>query len=485
MSRKAQGALLLANPPLRLKRGGLYARLRDAIIDGTLAARQRLPASRVLADEHGVSRSTVEAVYDQLMSEGLVERHVGRGSFVTAMTVRAPKSAAVPFASSMPPSERGAQLGADARGREPMRLQPFNAGVPDVSTFPQQAWERCLRQATRSVPSGWLNHCDAMGYRPLREALARYLAQFRGIRADADQVLVFGSTAQAFHALCLLLLDPGDRVWCEDPGYPNAVSILTLVGAEPVPVPVDGCGIDVAAGKRIAADARMAYVTPAHQYPTGARMAHERRRSLLDWAHATGAVVVEDDYDADFRYRGEPLTTLHALDGGCRTLYLGTLSKSMFLGLRVAYAVVPASLAERLANIRALLDGFPPVHAQMALARFIEEGHLSAHVRHMRRAYESKLSALLEGVQPLLAQGWEVGPADAGLHVVLFESAPGEAARVARRVDMALRPLSNYAQRSLPRNGLSLGFGGLSIEEIREGAAQLCRRVETPARRAR
>lgn len=419
-----------------------------------------------------MSRTTIEVVYEQLASEGLIVRGVGRGSFVADVRP-ALRPASVP-PSTVAVSARGSRLSADKRCREPLEIVPFNAGVPDARLFPVDSWERCRRRALNDAGPMLLNSCDTRGLQPLREQLSRYLAQFRGVRATPDEVLIFESTSQALTALFLLLADPGEQVLVEDPGYPAASAAAQLADLTVVPVPVDGAGLDIEAGQRTAPDARLAYVTPAHQYPTGVTMTQLRRQALLAWAAERDGVVIEDDYDADFRYHGEPLTTLRALDGGARVIYLGTLSKAMFLGLRLAYAVVPAPLVEPLTNLKAQLAGFPPIATQATLSRFIEQGYLAAHMRAMRRVYAEKLSWLVEALKPMLTTGWESGPATAGLHFILYEPAPGIAARVAAASGLSLDTLSHYARLPLARDGLSLRFGGLTRNQIEQGAAALC-----------
>jgi GntR family transcriptional regulator / MocR family aminotransferase len=474
MPRQTQGALLPPIPGPKVRRVDVYRTLRDAMLDGTLPPGARLPSTRVAASDYGLSRTTVEDVYEQLASEGLIERGVGRGSFVAEQWTSHPPGGRRKAPVRLRPSRRGVQLLADDRCQEPLLVRPFNAGVPDVELFPWRTWERCWRRAQTQTGRGLLNHSDSRGYQPLRSALASYLAQFRGVRVRPEQVMVFNSTSQALHAFFLLLLDPGDSLWVEDPGYPGAHAAARLAGASAIPIPVDEAGIRVSAGRLLGPAARMAYVTPAHQYPTGAMLAHERRRELLAWAEEQRAVIVEDDYDADFRYHGEPLTTLHALSGGNRVLYVGTLSKAMFLGLRMAYAVVPESLVEPLADVRRQLDSFPSISTQVALCAFINEGHLATHVRHMRRVYADKRARLLELLAPMLARGWTCGPSGAGMHFVLYEPRPGMAARLARSSGLALNTLSDYATAGVKRDGLSIRFGGLSMAELERGAATLC-----------
>jgi GntR family transcriptional regulator/MocR family aminotransferase len=318
-----------------------------------------------------------------------------------------------------------------------------------------------------------MNFADPRGLPELREALARYLAQLRGMHCTAEQVVIFNSAQQALYALALLLLNPGDTVWVEDPGYPGARAALKLAGARLAHVPVDEAGLDVQAGIRRARRARLAYVTPPHQYPTGAALSMERRIALLDWARKNDAWVLEDDYDGEFRYAGQPLTTLHALDQNARVIYLGTLSKSMFVSLRLAFVVVPAALVEPLANIRTQLDAFSPPLAQLAMSRFMDEGHFSAHVRHMRGVYAAKCAQITEGLAPLSTQGWTWPDKPVGLQIMLRHRDGGRVRRVAEASGLDVALLSAYRSRPSRDDGLFLRFGGLTADAIAAGVAAL------------
>ena len=471
MPKSARGALL---PPLempRVRRADIYRLLRDRILDGTLPSKTRLLSTRELAREYRVSRTTAEDVYQQLESEGFLLRSHGSGSFVGPRL--APPAASRTAAASIPMSQRGAQLAGDARCREPDRVRAFDAGVPDVAAFPWTLWKRCSHRSLRGLDQQALNHADPRGYWPLRAALARHLAQFRGVRATPERIVVFSSSQQVLVALAILLLERDDSAWLEDPGYPGARAALKLAGARIIPVPVDAEGLVVAAARRRAARARLCYVTPAHQYPTGAVLSPPRRLELLAWAEAHNAIVLEDDYDGEFRHAGQPLTALQALDGGGRVIHVGTLSKAMFLGLRLAYAVLPESLVEPLANLRTQLDSFPPLTVQAALATFIDEGHLAAHLRRMRAIYAEKRARLVVEFASLTQAGWNLGANAVGVHVALLEPRSGLARAVAGKSRLSLATLSSYALRPLKRDGLFLRYGGLSWAEIEAGAAQL------------
>ena len=476
MPRRPQGALLPPAPGTPPRRPTLYRSLRNALLEGLLRPGERLPSSRQAAADYGVSRGLVEEVYAQLMEEGFLSRGVGRGTFVAEQMSRlSTPAAAVRPPRSVAASRRGARLAGNASCREPEQFRPFNAGVADSAEFPWEVWQRLQARAGRELGRASLDFADPRGLPELRQALAHYLAQLRGMRCSARQIVVFNSAQQALYAIALLLLDPGDAAWVEDPGYPGAWAALELAGARLAHVPVDREGLDVAAGIRRAPRARLAYVTPPHQYPTGAALSMERRIALLDWAQQRKAWVLEDDYDGEFRYAGQPLTPLHSLDSDGRVLYLGTLSKSMFVSLRLAFAVVPEALVESLANIRSQLDAFSPPLAQLTMSRFMDEGHFSAHVRRMRGVYAAKYAQLTAGLAPLAARGWSLPENPVGLHVLLHHRDGALVRRVARASGLELGLLSSYRSRSARDDGLLLRFGGLNGAQIDSGTGALLR----------
>ncbi len=478
MPRSPRGALLPPVPGTPPRRAGLYRGLRNALLEGVLAPGERLPSSRQAAIDYGVSRGLLEEVFAQLTEEGFLERGVGRGTFVASRVAQLGTQPAGGQPQRMAStSKRGARLATNLTCREPEDFRPFNAGVADAAEFPWKTWQRVQLRATRELGRAAMNFADPRGLPELREALARYLAQLRGMRCTAEQVVIFNSAQQALYALALLLLNPGDKAWVEDPGYPGARAALELAGARLVHVPVDEAGLDVRAGVRRAPRARLAYVTPPHQYPTGAALSMERRIALLDWARKNDAWLLEDDYDGEFRYAGQPLTTLHALDQNARVIYLGTLSKSMFVSLRLAFVVVPAALVESLANIRTQLDAFSPPLAQLAMSRFMDEGHFSAHVRHMRGVYAAKCAQITEGLAPLSAQGWTWPDKPVGLQIMLRHRDGDRVRRVAEASGLDVALLSGYRSRPARDDGLFLRFGGLREDAIAAGVAALVEAV--------
>lgn len=473
--RRPKGVLLPPVHNTRLRRGDLYRVLRAAVLDGVLAPSDRLPSTREAAADYGVSRGLMEEVYAQLADEGFLERAVGRGTFIASSVAGLKSSAKATRGPSRShgPSRRGLVLAASAACREPPAPRPFNAGIADPAEFPWKLWCRIQARAARAMGKSAVAFADPRGLWDLRAAIGRYLAQFRGIRCDPQQVVIFNSAQQALVALTMLLLDRGDAVWIEDPCYPGARAAFELAGASAAAVTVDDEGIRVGLGIRRWPRARLAYVTPPHQYPTGVALSLERRIALIEWAVRNEAWVVEDDYDGEFRYEGQPLATLYSLDSHRRVLYLGTLNKSMFVSLRLAYLVVPEELVEPLANIRTQLDGFTPALTQMAMSIFMDEGYFSAHLRRMRAVYGAKRAALIEEMAPLAARDWTWSNNAAGMHLLARHGNGDYVRAVAANSPLDLALLSSYRAAPSRDDGLFLRFGALDMESLRQGAAAL------------
>ena len=360
----------------------LYFAIREAILAARLHPGARLPATRTLARDLGLSRNTVVSAYEQLLAEGYLDGRVGAGSYVSTVLPEALLHARRPLAETPARPEpvpglsaRGVRLAALRElGSAPPR--PFSPGLPELGRFPFEGWARLLARRWRDPPRAFLVGGDPSGYRPLREALAQYLGAARAVSCDPDQILIVSGAQQAVDLAARALLDPGDIVWMEEPGFGGTRGALLAAGARLVPVRIDDAGIDVAEGRRRAPGARMACVSPSHQYPLGVTMTLRRRLELLDWARAADAFVLEDDYDSEYRYAGRPLAAMQGLDEDGRILYVGSFSKVMFPGLRIGYMVVPPALVGAFRAIRALVDSHPSSVAQAALADFIAEGYL-------------------------------------------------------------------------------------------------------------
>ena len=458
----------------------VYHGLRAAILGGGLAAGTPLPSSRALADELGVSRNTVVLAFDQLVAEGYLEGAPRSGTRVArALPRRADTARHGPAAGPPGISARGRAIVAvpmPALARGGTEPRPFRVGVPALEEFPRALWARLTSRRWRRAPV--LAYGDVSGYRPLREAIAAYVGAARGARCTPDQIIVVNGSQQGVDLAARILLDPGDTVWMEEPGYGGARIALLAGGAQPVPVPVDGDGLVVEAGRVLAGGARMAYVSPSHQFPLGVTMSAARRLELLRWAAGAGAWVLEDDYDSEFRYDARPLASLQGMDERGRVIYVGTFSKTLFPALRLGYLIVPDALVDAFRAARAAADRHSPVVDQAVLADFLTEGHFARHVRRMRRLYGERQDALVVAVRERLAGRLEAPARPAGMHLVGW-LAPGEddTAMAARAAEAGVEtpPLSRYSVHRPSRGGLLLGWAGYTPQAIREGVDCLAR----------
>jgi GntR family transcriptional regulator/MocR family aminotransferase len=462
----------------------LYEEMRAAILSGKLAPGARLPATRALADELRVSRNTVANAFEQLHAEGYIEGRVGSGTFVSRNLPDDLLGVGDPGAARVAParrglSRRGQQLGATrvSLATDHTLVRPFRPGLPAFDLFPAEIWTRVLARHWQQPTPALLSYGDPAGYPPLREALAAYLATARGVRCTPEQVIIVAGSQQALDLTARVLLDAGEPVWMEDPGYLGARGALSTAGARIVPVPVDQEGLDVAAGIARCPQARMAYVTPSHQYPLGVTMSLPRRLALLEWARRSGAWLIEDDYDSEYRYASRPLPSLQGLDEDGCTIYIGTLSKMLCPTLRLGYLVVPTGMAEAFAAARALMDRHGQTVEQAALTEFIADGYLARHVRRMRVAYRERQQTLLEAAQAALAGLLEVEPAEAGMHLMGWLPPGSDDQAVARRAaaqGVDAPPLSAFAVEPC-RPGLLLGYAAYPPAALREGVARLAR----------
>ena len=461
----------------------LYEGIRDAILAGRLVSGTRLPSTRTLAHDVGCSRNTVMTAFEQLAAEGYLESRVGAGTTVAgpapdiALRVAARPAGVRPVA----PGRRGLArrgrllLRAPVHHRAASPARPFRVGVPALDDTSRNAWTRLVARWTRGMPRQLVEYGDPAGFRPLREAIATYLGEARGVRCTADQVIVVSGSQQGIDLAARVLLDPGDEVWMEDPGYPSARAALAVGGMRVRAIPVDSEGIDVEIGAARAPHARLAYVTPSHQFPLGVTMSLTRRVALLEWARRTGAWILEDDHNSEYRYASRPLAALQGLDPTGCVLYLGTFSKVLFPALRLGYVVAPAHLVDAFVAARALTDRHSPSATQAVLADFIGEGHFTRHVRRHRALYARRQAALVAAAGRLEGR-LDVGASDAGMHMIgwLPEGTDDRAialAAAARGVDVS--PLSAYRVHARGRGGLLLGYAGYSERAIREGVDRL------------
>jgi GntR family transcriptional regulator/MocR family aminotransferase len=449
--------------------------IRSLVLSGRLKPQTRLPSTRALSEELAVARATVVEAYEQLLSEGYLETRSGSGTRVAA---ELPESLL-----TSPAGDRPKDAPKPGAKREPAR--PFRSGLVDWDNFPHEEWGRLLGRFWRNPPVTLLEHNDPFGWLPLREAISRHLYEWRGISCGAGQVIVTAGGLDAFDLIGRAIFDAGNEVWFEEPGYPTARRIFSLGGVSAVPVPVDGEGLVVAQGIARAAGARAAFVTPARQYPTGVTMPLARRLELLDWAAEADAIVIEDDYDSEYRYVGRPLPALMSLDKRARVIYTGTFSKVFSPIVRLGYIVVPKALVPRFREER-LAHGAPPsLMAQPALAAFMESGDFAIHIRRMRRIYAARRRALIEALKPGEGSLYDIDASPAGL-MLLLRLRPGvndeDAARKLAARGIEVQSLSShYAGRSR-QQGLLLSFAGFSEADLERAAGLLIAVLDSPRR---
>ena len=458
---------------IRLEKDGdlarqVYERIRAAILEGRLRQGDRVPPTRELASSLQISRNTVTLAYEWLAAEGLVAGRHGAGSFVEA----------APVARLRP------RPGAALRVRAVWRAAPpaataeaprfdFGVGVPDAAHFPFDVWRRALARQWRGSSVEGL-YGDPSGHPALRSAIARHVAIARGVRVRPEDVVVTNGAQGAFDLIARVLIDPGSRVAVEDPGYPRPRLLFDSYGARVVPVPVDNEGLDVAA---LPEGVSLVYVTPSHQFPLGMPMSHARRMALLAWAERRNAVIIEDDYDSEFRFGGRPLETLQAIDRFGRVVYVGSFSKSLLPALRIGFLAAPPSLTQPLAAAGYVASSAPPWAAQAALASLIDSGHFARHLRKMRRVYAARHERILRTLAEDFSRWLDPLPSVTGVHLAARLRSKDvrderDILARARRVGVRFDRLSAYCV-GHPQQGLVLGYGAIRDADIATGLQRL------------
>jgi GntR family transcriptional regulator / MocR family aminotransferase len=465
----------------------LYDWFRRAIIAGQLRPGQRVPSTRSLAAELKVSRIPVLNAYEQLLAEGYLETFVGAGTCV---------------ASSIPDDTLSLKDGKARKGEQEVALKlgprrmsrrglamtqlptqswlnvvgAFRASLPALDHFPIGIWSKLVARHARRPAKGIMAYGDAMGYLPLRDAIAEYLGAVRAVRCQASQIIVTTGSQQGLQLSAQVLLEPKERVWIEEPGYPSARQAFIAAGAHLIPVPLDDEGMKVGEMIRRGHNARAVYITPSHQYPMGMTMSATRRMLLLNWAVRTGAWIIEDDYDSEYRFGSRPIASLQGLDTDARVIYVGTFSKVMFPALRVGYVVVPRDLVPAFSAARDAADVFSATLYQAVLTDFIREGHFARHIRRMRMLYMERRRALVKAIGTEMGDILEVIGAEAGMHLTaLLRPGMNDVAvsRSAARKGISATPLSTCYLRPPARGGLILGYAGVNAHQIYDGLRKL------------
>lgn len=471
------------NAPLPLHRQ-LYEELRQAILTGRLLPRQRIPSTRILAKSLGISRATVTLSYEQLLSEGYLQTAPGSGTFVCAQLpddlLHSASVEPIHRASKLPIalSTYGASLNRPelVRVPEPDAAISFRYGQPALDQFPIDLWRRLLSRHCRLSHDLLSYATDARGHKPLREAIIHYLSRARAVQCKPDQVIVVNGSQQALDLIARLLVDQGDWVALEDPGYLAARRTFQSQGARLYPVAVDESGLVVKKLTHCPEPIKLVYITPSHQFPTGAVLSLPRRLELLAWVQQAGAIIIEDDYDSEYRYADRPIPALQGLDQSDSTLYVGTFSKVLFPALRIGYLVVPPSSVEVFTRAKWLADRQCPLLEQYVLADFISEGHLERHIRRMRTLYDQRRRSLVEALMLYLGQRVTILGENAGIHLMVrlhTSLSDEEIVHRAMQVGVGLVPAQPYYLSGDSSGEFIFGYAELNESQIQEGIRRL------------
>ncbi|HEX4020347.1 MAG TPA: PLP-dependent aminotransferase family protein [Acidobacteriaceae bacterium] len=463
----------------------IYDAYRKAVVDGILRPGQRIPSTRELAAGLGVSRFPVLNAYEQLLAEGYFESRVGAGTVISSslperFTLNEPsgKQWTPPRSGPRPIARRTSIL---PQIEIPQWLQgqgAFGVGQVAFDQFPQKLWSKLVARRCREMDAQSCGYGRKMGHQALREAIASYLRTSRSVRCEPEQVMIVSGSQQALEISGRVLLDPGSSVWVEDPGYPFAREALALSGCQLVPVPVDREGLNVTVGIKRCRKARVAVVTPSHQFPLGVTLSAMRRLQLLDWAKSTGSWIIEDDYDSEFRYASSQVTSLQGLDVNARVIYIGTFSKVLFPSLRLGYVVIPLDLVDHFGKVRRAMDIASPTFYQEVLAEFIGEGHFARHLRRMRVLYHERRTTLVDSIRKELGSMVEVLGDEAGLQLTVILPKGSRDREIAERAageNLFLWPLSDSYLGEAVHPGFILGFGSVAATDIPRAVRKLGR----------
>lgn len=454
----------------------IYDAFRSAIVRRNLSSGQQIPSTRALATELSISRIPILTAYAQLLAEGYFEARIGAGTFVSSslphqLPPSVSRTTGPPPIATRPCHLSRASLRLPPYQREPWmrRYGPFSVSQPALDSFPFKIWANLVARHGRNPLARSLEYGDPMGLKHLREVIAVYLRTSRGVRCDPQQIMIVSGSQQALDLSSRVLLNPGDSVWLEEPGYWLARHVLLAMGSRIIPVPVDTEGLNVAAGIRLHHAARAVLVAPSHQYPLGVTMSASRRLQLLHWARQVRAWIVEDDYDSEFRYETQPIASLQGLDDSSRVIYIGTFSKVLFPSLRVGYLVIPADLVDAFLAMRHSMDVSPPHLYHAVLADFLGEGHFSRHIRRMRLLYSERRQILVDSLRREIPSILNVVGGSAGMHLAVTLPKTFNDRELALRAigeSLWLWPLSPCYFHKPAQQGFILGFGSTTAAQI-------------------
>jgi len=439
----------------------LHSKLREAILKGVLPAGNRLPATRAMARRHNISRNTVLTAYEQLIAEGYLETQTGAGTFVCATL---PDSLIMTTSPQPVPTQHKKE-----HTKSKDHLTP---GSPAINQFPKSVWARLVSRAWRNANNSLLTHDDPQGYAPLRVAIAKYLHASRGVVATADQVLIVAGLQQGLKLIIDGLMEKPSTVMLEEPGYPGMYKTARMSQAKIIPVPIDENGATVPnQHDHNKHPSNLLVISPSRQYPLGLTMPISRRLELLAWAQETNSLILEDDYDSEFRYAGKPLTALQGIDGGDRVIYGGSFSKSVFPALRLGYLIMPPALVEPITRYRSAVDSFPSIMPQLALTSFIEEGHFARHIRQLHKTHAHRQALFCSAFNKHLSHWFDLTYADTGLHLMAvakndYQFDDITMAKHAKHCGLAASPLSITYHSTKSKHGLLFGFANIEEQKI-------------------
>lgn len=469
----------------------LYDEIRRSILSGRLSPGQRIPSTRTLSLSLGISRATVTMGYEYLLSEGYLQAATGSGTYVCrqlpdellrAKNLASKERATAKLSTKHPNLKKLSKYGSHLKDKEWLQYggsEPdiqFSFGRPAMDEFPMRIWTQLYNKHAKNSPISELDcPSKAKGHRPLREAIASYLGRARAVRCTADQIIIVNGSQQAIDLVSRVIIDRGDAIGIENPGYIGAKKAFEVQGALSIPLQVDSSGLVASELSEKGKNIKLVYVTPSHQFPTGVVMSLARRLELLDWAHRTNSFIVEDDYDSEYRYKGRPIPALAGLDQHDSVLYIGTFSKVLFPALRLGYLVVPPSLIEVFARAKWLADRHSPLLEQQVLSDFIGEGHLERHIRRMRALYELRRKTVIAALKENFQDGVTVIGDNAGINVLVrikSDKSDSQVVADAKAHGVGVVSTAAFYTGEAPPGEYLLNYGGLSDEKINEGIAR-------------